>query len=233
MDTLNAPLSEDELDQLDRFLMERVPVDEGDTEESDPGITDVSTLDGFFTAIVSAPLPVLPSVWLPALWGDYEADWQSKGEFEEVFTLLVRHLNSIAETLSSHPEDFEPLFYERTVKGRNYLVVDDWCEGYCRGIALTSEDWVSGGEQMNVWLAPVLAFSALTEWTGHDYEDEQVEHLQGLITPGIRKIHAYWLARREPGEIGLQSDLSLEPKAGRDDLCPCGSGKPYKQCCLH
>lgn len=24
----------------------------------------------------------------------------------------------------------------------------------------------------------------------------------------------------------------MEPKAGRNDPCPCGSGKKYKQCCL-
>ncbi len=24
----------------------------------------------------------------------------------------------------------------------------------------------------------------------------------------------------------------MKPKAGRNDLCPCGSGKKYKNCCL-
>lgn len=24
-----------------------------------------------------------------------------------------------------------------------------------------------------------------------------------------------------------------EPKVGRNDPCPCGSGKKYKKCCLH
>jgi preprotein translocase subunit SecA len=27
-----------------------------------------------------------------------------------------------------------------------------------------------------------------------------------------------------------QQPVSVEPKSGRNDLCPCGSGKKYKQC---
>ncbi|WP_143821102.1 SEC-C metal-binding domain-containing protein [Motiliproteus sp. MSK22-1] len=25
----------------------------------------------------------------------------------------------------------------------------------------------------------------------------------------------------------------MEPKVGRNDPCPCGSGKKYKKCCLN
>ncbi|MBD3810221.1 MAG: SEC-C domain-containing protein, partial [Sulfuricurvum sp.] len=27
--------------------------------------------------------------------------------------------------------------------------------------------------------------------------------------------------------------INYEPKIGRNDLCPCGSGKKYKKCCLN
>lgn len=27
-------------------------------------------------------------------------------------------------------------------------------------------------------------------------------------------------------------DVRLDTKIGRNDLCPCGSGKKYKKCCL-
>ena len=46
--------SEAELDWLDDFLLNRVEDDVWD-ESKDEGIIDLSTLDGFMTAIVSAP----------------------------------------------------------------------------------------------------------------------------------------------------------------------------------
>ena len=30
----------------------------------------------------------------------------------------------------------------------------------------------------------------------------------------------------------VHGDKLLEEKLGRNDLCPCGSGKPFKKCCL-
>nr|WP_283777790.1 SEC-C metal-binding domain-containing protein [Sansalvadorimonas sp. 2012CJ34-2] len=35
----------------------------------------------------------------------------------------------------------------------------------------------------------------------------------------------YWEPAQEP--------LIKGPKAGRNDPCPCGSGKKYKKCCLN
>ena len=30
----------------------------------------------------------------------------------------------------------------------------------------------------------------------------------------------------------VHGDKLLEEKLGRNDLCPCGSGRPFKKCCL-
>jgi uncharacterized protein len=40
-------------------------------------------------------------------------------------------------------------------------------------------------------------------------------------------IQAWWLPTRK-----TRSTLRREePKTGRNDLCPCGSGKKFKKCC--
>jgi Protein of unknown function (DUF1186)/SEC-C motif len=38
--------------------------------------------------------------------------------------------------------------------------------------------------------------------------------------------------RIEPGSIAAVSDRRTIPKIGRNQSCPCGSGKKYKKCCL-
>ena len=85
MNNLIEPLNEDEQNLLDTFLLHRVD-DDAETEVKDEGIFEACTLDGFLTAVVSGPVTIQPSRWLPVVWGD-----------------------------------FEPLFMERTVKGKTAI----------------------------------------------------------------------------------------------------------------
>ncbi|MGP8846724.1 SEC-C metal-binding domain-containing protein, partial [Enterobacter hormaechei] len=41
----------------------------------------------------------------------------------------------------------------------------------------------------------------------------------------------YWMAH--PQETPVKVPVKVDAKVGRNDPCPCGSGKKYKQCCLH
>ena len=45
------------------------------------------------------------------------------------------------------------------------------------------------------------------------------------VIPDIRR---YWLPRRKSAVATVQRDT---PKVGRNDPCPCGSGKKFKKCC--
>ena len=115
MTDLSQPLTDTELERLDCFLADRIDEDT-DTEGRDAGVLDISDLDGMLTAIVSGPVTVPPSRWLPAVWGDFEPEWEEMTDFQEIFSLLICHMNSIADLLIQQPEDFEPLFHERVVK---------------------------------------------------------------------------------------------------------------------
>jgi len=46
------------------------------------------------------------------------------------------------------------------------------------------------------------------------------------ITSGVK---GEWLY--EDGRISQRTIVRASPKTGRNDPCPCGSGKKYKQCC--
>lgn len=47
----------------------------------------------------------------------------------------------------------------------------------------------------------------------------------------FQRINGEWLYTR-PVRQGPPPVKSTAPKVGRNDPCPCGSGKKYKQCCL-
>ena len=64
------------------------------------------------------------------------------------------------------------------------------------------------------------------------------------IELSLVKMHAFWKDRRvtQPGglagddfHLGGHEDVAQSvrggPKIGRNDPCPCGSGKKFKKCC--
>jgi uncharacterized protein len=184
-----VPPTDDELAFLDSILLNRVDADSV-TEDSDEGILCVSELDGFLTAIVSGPESVVPSRWLPAIWGDFEPTLDSIDEVDRFMNVVIRLMNFNAQVLIEDPENFEPLFLERDWKGSS-------------------------------------------EWAAHDLPDrDTTEQAQRAIAPSVRAIHAYWLERREPPQRSIPLRRS-EPRIGRNEPCPCGSGKKFKHCCLN
>jgi len=222
---------EERFELLDEFLLNRIDDDINDNK--DEGILGISELHGFFTAIVSGPLLIQPSKWLPTVWGDFEPEWENSKEFEAVFSLMMEIMNSIVIPLMDNPAEFEPIYNYREVENNTFVIVDEWCEGYVRGISLATESWELDSLDMTILLTPILAFTNETQWEGHELKKNESENIKKTIPENAREIHAYWLARRTQEEVLSQPMRHSEQKTGRNDPCPCGSGKKFKKCCLH
>ncbi len=228
-----GPLEDWEMDELDRFLMERLP-EAPDDEEMDEGLLGMSELDGFFTAIVSGPEIVPPSAWLPAVWGESEPVWESAEGFEKIYQLMIRHYNDVVNSLMAPDYAFEPIFNENEVEGQRFLVVNEWCLGYMRGVSLAAEAWDSGGDELFELLQPIILFSDEPGWQVLDtLDEEEVAELQASIPDAAQEIQRFWLARRRFPELDADACLTPEQSVDPDAPCPCGSGKPFRKCCLH
>ena len=61
----------------------------------------------------------------------------------------------------------------------------------------------------------------------------QFEYLASIdkIRPAALMLHGYWMAH--PKAAPVQQPIRNDGKVGRNDPCPCGSGKKYKQCCAN
>jgi uncharacterized protein len=231
--SLSEPLDDEELARLDEFLLNRMDDETADRVAAaggDEGILDLSELDGFLTALVSSPGVIVPSRWLPAIWGVEQPVWESAEQFQEIFGLIVRHQNSITASLIHDPEAFEPIFGEREVERKTYLIVDEWCHGYMRGVGLDAHAWSTGKADVEKLLRPIQLWGTEEGWRKIDAMSEADRSASRIAIPqSVRALHKYWLERR-----ALQSAPSRRaaPKVGRNDPCSCGSGKKYKHCCL-
>ena len=191
MDDQFQPLEDWEYDELDSFLLGL---------EHDEAVLSLSEFDGFITAIVSGPELILPSEWLQVVWGgaDNAPVLESPEAFNRICNLMFRHLNSTAATLMEASSQYEPCFMENEVEGKKYLVVDDWCIGYMKGVMMRLELWYADEQQMVELLAPIPLFTNHEGWHLMDQlADRHIEYLQGELAPAARAAHTYWLERRE------------------------------------
>ncbi len=226
-------LSESDLEELDVFL-----ADETIQETS----MDVSTLDGFLTAIAIGPRVVRLSEWLPLVWdmdgGQAEPEFSSEAEASHIFSLLMRHYNSIVETFNTDPTAFEPIFWRSDLWGAS-----EWCEGFITGFQFADEDWGGIAREKPTWLDPFIKLGT-NDVVENDLSAEVAEKCMNEVKPFVLKLHAYWQA-----ELNKQKSVSGVsnffgggttqtpqvvrggPKIGRNDPCLCGSGLKFKKCC--
>lgn len=197
MKKFTQPLTDDELEDLEDLLLDRFGDEDDDSDDGrDEGIFLLDELDGFLTALVSGPVAVLPPVWLPVVWGDFPPVWQSPEESDYFMSLLRRYQNEIANLLTQQPEAFEPLYSWYEMERQRYDIVDDWCEGYMRGVRLLGTMWEDAHPEVTRLLAPIRAFCQETDWQGHAVEMEEGDALREAIVPNVRRLHRYWLERR-------------------------------------
>src|SRR5512133_2312695 len=114
---LSTPLSDEELEELDRFLRSAAVSD---------ATMPLAALDGYLSAIVIGPATLLPSQWLPGVWGPSEddaPDYRSAEQAQRILELVMRHMNGIIWTLQYDADAYDPLLDTLVYEGdpREYL----------------------------------------------------------------------------------------------------------------
>jgi uncharacterized protein len=216
---LDAPLSRPELDRLEKLLAS--DVFHGDAMPLD-------ALQGLFFAIASSPDPVAPERWMPAVLGESPA-YENPGQMPEVHDLVMRFFHQCANAAGS--EDFTLLLYGCD-DGKDD--VETWCAGYLQGVDLSVPSWYDRGDldEVEELLFPfvVLAGEASepqrqrfrpVEWR------DLVKSCEESLGDAIVEVREYWRILSNPPTPARRES----PKTGRNDPCPCGSGKKFKQCC--
>ena len=223
---LDEPLSDKEFKELDQFLLSDRCADDGMTMDS---------LHGFLTALAIGPEEVLMSEWLPRVWGSAGKDgpkFKTPKEAERITMLIARFMNEVAITFEVAPKEFEPLFCEHEVEGRTLLDGDAWAWGFWEGMNLRADAWEPIWESnLADMVKPVYLLGAeeIEEEEMALVDDPAKRHKLAIeMEAAIPHIHKFWQPHRKSA---VQQVKHETPKAGRNDPCPCGSGKKFKKCC--
>ena len=227
----DKPLAEEDLAFLESILTKY------GTNET---LKNLSDLDGFLTAIVSGPDMIMPSEWLPEIWGgeDQAPAFEDIEEVGRFAGCVMRLMNESASILAGVPAEFAPVTYVIKYEGSEIDFIGFWCLGYLRGAALRAESWENMDEDVQV------AFGYIAVCSESVFEDskigiDEVKDGHETLIGAVIALYKYWLERRRPPQ-GLKSGFRF-PNVGSSDIdgekigvnqpCPCGSGRKFKKCC--
>ena len=210
---------------------------------------NLEALDGFLSALAVAPSLVPPSEWEPVVWGGKPPRWDSAEEAAQVQRLLLGHCNMCAARVrldSDHlPDHLAPLMWlpeDPELTGEEALHEDeldvgqDWALGFFAAVSLREDEWDRWLDE-NDWIEEIFdQLDRLASGEAINPDDPTAP-----VTPiGYRERLAI-----VAGLPGMLADLNhhrvdtLTPRTpnrreaapGRNEPCPCGSGKKYKKCC--
>lgn len=194
----------------------------------------VSDLDGFVAGILVCPDLIMPSEWLPLVWGgdeDTEPVFENAKQAEQLVSLIMEHYNATARDLQA--SRYAPVF-EVDLR-HDETLWELWIEGFEAAMQLRPDSWATllqSDEETRTALAGLITLVKIGRGESdlpQSEIDELTENAPDLIPTWIDTLHA-WRMGQSPAS---QPDMPAPAfgKVGRNDPCPCGSGKKYKKCC--
>jgi uncharacterized protein len=214
-------LTETELDRLEQFL---------NAPDRPDDSLPLDMAQGVLAAVASGPEPVPQETWLAAILGE-ERDFANEDEEDEITALLVRFAADTARQLHEG-EGFDFILYG----DEDGDDLGDWAEGYLLGVDLAEPPWdeLADEEDYDNMLFPFLALTgdakqmaleAGEDWMDEADEEKMLSEIRTNIASHLLDVRQFWFDRNIPPTVRREG-----PKIGRNDPCPCGSGKKYKNC---
>lgn len=236
VENLQAQLSDEQLDRLESLL-------------DAPELQDAMRLDeiqGYLCAALSGPQPIPDEDRLFDILGSEDAMESEAGR--EAATLI----QVFSDTLEAELAAGEPpvlLLYPKDDDENGPSDYLPWCQAYLAGVDAAEEDWFDFFEEegnateetseevsfLDERLFPMMVLTGEAEAAAGEHDEEWPEgeerekienDCEEDLPQAVVDIFRFWAAKR-----GIETLRRDEPKVGRNDPCPCGSGKKFKQCC--
>ncbi len=191
----------------------------------------VAELDGFIAALWLLPEEPKAETWVPYVFG-----WGKAGEFvadPDLVKLVSDHYNGVGFELRSGT--YQPVYMISGEGAEEEVAWEPWIDGFSAVIGLYPETFeplmaaegdVSESFQMLMALAAIAMEDPETlAEMGEATVAELSQAAPDLIPDSLYALY----------DAKLEASGALQPRTvstvGRNDPCPCGSGKKFKKCC--
>ncbi len=211
------------------------------------GTMSYHELQGFLFAVASAPDLVPPSEWMPVVFDEHEPVYADMDEAQAVLGGLMELYNAVNASVLARgtvlPADCR--FRDDTLSNlAEDAPISRWSRGFVRGHTWLEESWEGVvpedlDEEFGATLLTLSFFAsrqladALVAETGSPDLDRLAETTREVFPDAAvsyahlgRLIHQVRMTAEGSGDIPRRANA-----VGRNDPCPCGSGRKYKKCC--
>ena len=163
---------------------------------------------------------------------------------------MIGHYNRVARILADDPGSYVPLL--DIDPHCDEVMWELWVGGFERGMRLRTDTWAeiveSDDEEAAASVTMLLTLNECREGPSK-MSEETIDELCGLapalLPDCVHNLNAWTKSRWDKGrgkDGGMRGDLHGFPfgfddqrtfgrKVGRNEPCPCGSGRKYKRCC--
>lgn len=204
----------------------------------------LSELDGFIAGIIVCPEAVGEEEWLSALWQDVAEDGQTPLDMtaiESVVPDIIDHYKRVLLQLKADENGYTPIY---DVANDDSLVWQLWAMGFGEAMQLRMASWdiIMAGAGQDEEVVDALAGLMAAISMAHGISAEELkgtddsgavdfesvaENAADFIPVWVETLFDWRIAHRpEPAQVPVRVE-----KIGRNDPCPCGSGKKHKKCC--
>ena len=185
-------------------------------------------VQGFMMALLSGPDALNPTNWLPEILGEESLfDAKERTEIERLVMAMA------ADMRMKLNEKILPdlWFYEDEASNPDFYT---WCNAYLYALDIVPTDWFEAvdQEEFEDLFYPIMALGGIydDEENGEvilHLNEKELTQLESDLPHVLLDIYWYWQAIiNKPQTVRREGE-----KVGRNDPCPCGSGKKYKACC--
>ena len=193
----------------------------------------LSELDGFLSGIVICPDLIMPSEWMLLVWGGEAPMFDDMEQLETVNGSIMWMYNDIISQLDQGR--YAPLFDTDARTGET--IWEMWIEGFHKALTLRPDACLTYGDGSDAHKAfstfmrlHDIANTPRAELAPMDIDIELERLAPDLIQFSVEELHRERLAHSRSAKQPANQNFK---KVGRNDPCPCGSGKKFKKCCLH
>lgn len=213
------------------------------------GTLPLEELRGFLFAIVNAPELIVPSRWMPKVFGGEEACVAGLEDARGITAALMEEYNAINEASMAAESRLPPgcVFGETPIDNLDDdAAIARWSRGFRAGYLWVQDTWQqylpdsdSDLDRRFSMALVVLSFFSSRQIAEALCAETHAQDLPAIAGTMMRTFPG---AVRDYVRIGrrLQTPAAearqaprrrAAPKTGRNEPCRCGSGRKYKRCC--
>jgi uncharacterized protein len=199
-------------------------------------------LDGYICAVILSPDAMSPLQWIPHVFFREEMpDFHSLEELQSVTDALLNAYNTMLTLVAER--NFGLIIADGPVKTFRESLLR-WCEGFHSGYDLDPKNWDNGFS-----VQQLTAFGNILQLANYSLKlmvgqkiaipsfartKKQILDITHEINDFVENTYVLRLEqyKEKSGQATRPGSVpSRKPRWGRNQPCPCGSGKKFKKCC--